>query len=148
MILFLDFDGVLHPEICHCEADLLCHRPLFESVMRDCSWVDIVISSTWRESRSLEQLKGLFSSDIGARIIGVTPHWRDIQDASSMGTYVRQAEVEGWLRQAHKAWEAWVALDDKPHLFRPFLPNLVKSDPTTGLTEEVCSTLKQKLSSR
>lgn len=36
MILFLDFDGVLHPAICHCDADLLCRRPLLESVLRDC----------------------------------------------------------------------------------------------------------------
>lgn len=145
MILFLDFDGVLHPEICHSDANLLCRLPLLESALRDCPPVDIVVSSTWRESRTLPQLQALFSPDIGARIIGVTPQWRDLQDESSMGTYVRQAEIEGWLRQAGRAWEAWVALDDQPYLFRPFLPNLVRSDPASGLTEAVCATLRQKL---
>lgn len=145
MILFLDFDGVLHPAICHRETDLLCRRHVFESVIRDCPHVDIVISSTWRESRSLKQLQSLFSPDVGARIVGVTPQWRDLQDESSMGTYVRQAEVEGWLRQASRAWEAWVALDDQPYLFRPFLPNLVQSDPAVGLTDKVCMMLRQKL---
>jgi len=145
MILFLDFDGVLHPTICHAEADLLCRRPLFESVMRECPPIDIVISSTWRESFTLPQLQALFSADISACIIDVMPQWRDIQDDSSLGTYVRQAEIEAWLRQARRAWEAWVALDDQPWLFRPFLPNLVRCDPAAGISEEECARLRQKL---
>jgi len=148
MILFFDFDGVLHPAICSADADLLCRRPLLENVLRGCPQVDIVISSTWRESRTLAQLQALFSPDIGARIIGVTPQWQDIQDETSMGTYVRQAEIEDWLRKAGRAWEAWVALDDQPWLFKPFLSNLVRSNPTTGLTEEVCATLRKKLGER
>jgi hypothetical protein len=145
MILFLDFDGVLHPAVCSADAELLCCRPLLESVLRDCPDVDIVISSTWRERRTLSQLQALFSPDIGARIVGVTPLWQDIQDEASMGTYVRQAEIQSWLRQVGRAWEAWVALDDQPWLFRPFLPNLVHSDPASGLTIEACAALRQKL---
>ena len=144
MILFLDFDGVLHPAVCAAEADLLCRRPPLESVLRDCAHVDIVISSTWRGSRTLAQLQALFSPDIGARIIGMTPLWQDIQDEASMGTYVRQAEIEAWLRQVGRVWEPWVALDDQPWLFRPFLPNLVRSDPATVLTEAVCTMLRTK----
>jgi hypothetical protein len=148
MILFLDFDGVLHPAVCSFDADLLCKRPLLEGVLRDCLHVDIVVSSTWRESRTLAQLQELFSADIGARIIGATLRWQDLQDETSMGTYVRQAEIEAWLRQAGRAWEAWVALDDQPWLFKPFLPNLVRSDPATGMTEDVCAVLRTKLSAR
>ncbi|HYD61693.1 MAG TPA: HAD domain-containing protein [Noviherbaspirillum sp.] len=147
MILFLDIDGVLHPAICHRETDLLCHRLLLEDVLRACPHVDIVISSTWRESRTLAQLQALFSPDIGARIVGVTPQWQDLQDEASMGSYVRQAEIEAWLRQASRAWEPWVALDDQPWLFKPFLPHLVRSDPATGLTAEVCAALHAKLRS-
>lgn len=62
-----------------------------------------------------------------------------------MGTYVRQAEIEAWLREADRPWEEWLAVDDQPWLFRPFLPNLVRCDPATGLTEEVCTVLKNKL---
>jgi hypothetical protein len=147
MILFLDFDGVLHPAVCASDADLLRCRPLLESVLHACPHVDIVISSTWRESRTLAQLQTLFSVDIGARIVGVTPQWQELQDDASMGTYVCQAEIEAWLRHAGRAWEAWVAIDDQLRLFRPFLPNLVRSDPATGLTEEVCAALNAKLRS-
>ncbi|TAL84012.1 MAG: hypothetical protein EPN74_12755 [Rhodanobacter sp.] len=145
MILFLDFDGVLHPAVCTSDTELLCRRPLLESVLRECPQVEIVISSTWRESRTLPQLQALFSPDVGVRIIGITPLWQDVQDETSMGTYVRQAEIEAWLRHAGRTWEPWVALDDQPWLFRPFLPNLLRSDPVTGLTEEVCATLRQRL---
>lgn len=104
-----------------------------------------MVSSTWRESRTLPQLQALFSPDIGARITCVTPQWHDLQDESSMGAYVRQAEIEGWLRQAGRVWEAWVALDDQPYVFQPFLPNFVRSDPASGLTKAVCATLRQTL---
>ena len=145
MILFLDFDGVLHPAVCTSDAELLCCRPLLEAVLQECPQVEIVISSTWREARTLVQLQSMFSADIGARIVGVTPMWQDVQDEMSMGTYVRQAEIEAWLRQAGRTWEPWIALDDQPWLFRPFLPNLVRSDPATGLTEAVCTMLRTKL---
>lgn len=54
--LFLDFDGVLHPEFCH-ESKHFMHREAFEAVMRVLSNVDLVISSTWRHHRSLEELR-------------------------------------------------------------------------------------------
>lgn len=145
MILFLDVDGVLHPAVCAVDAELLCRRPLLETVLRECPQVEIVVSSTWRENRTLAELQAIFSPDVGARIVGVTPLWQDVQDETSMGTYVRQAEIEAWLRQAGRTWEPWVALDDQPWLFKPFLPNLVRSDPATGLTEEVCAMLVAKL---
>ncbi len=49
MILFLDFDGVLHPEYDGqaTPADIVfCHLPRFEGVMRDYPKVEIVIRAT------------------------------------------------------------------------------------------------------
>jgi len=145
MILFLDFDGVLHPAVNHDPALLLCKRPLLEDVLRQCPSVEIVVSSTWRENRTLAQLQAFFSPDILPRIIGVTPQWRAIQDDESFGTYVRQAEVEAWLREAGLPWQQWVALDDQPHLFRPFCKNLIVTKAATGLTESDCTKLVGRL---
>ena len=116
--------------------------------MREAPSVEIVISSTWRESRDLETLRGFFSDDIAARIIGVTPSWRDLPPelAEAIGpTYVRQIEIEGWLRQQNRVWEQWTALDDKAHWFRPFLPNLVLCDAGTGLCERSAAELRRRL---
>ena len=76
MILFLDFDGVLHPEYDGqaTPADVVfCHLPRFEAVMRDYPEVEIVISSMWREQFPLDALRARFSPDIAGRIIGATP---------------------------------------------------------------------------
>lgn len=76
MILFLDFDGVLHPQY-DAEptpvSEIFCHLPRFESVMRDFPSVEIVISSTWCIQFSLDELRSRFSPDIAARIIDGTP---------------------------------------------------------------------------
>ena len=47
MILFLDFDGVLHLEPAFAK-DMLSQLPLVEEILRDFAQVEIVISSAWR----------------------------------------------------------------------------------------------------
>ena len=98
MILFLDFDGVLHPEYDRqaAPADVaFCHLPRFEAVMRDHPEVEIVISSTWREQFPLDDLRARFSPDIAARIVGATPITPRID-----GKYLparREGEILDWL---------------------------------------------------
>ena len=48
MILFLDFDGVLHPEPCDEDGEPFCNLPALEAILRDFPAVEIVISSMWR----------------------------------------------------------------------------------------------------
>lgn len=143
-LLFLDFDGVCHPEPCHDLSQLFCKLPLLLPVLRRHP-VDIVISSDWRSRRSVDELRAIFPTDIAQRIVGATPPWREVQDAHSFGRYVRQAEIDDWRKRHDRAWEAWVAIDDKPHLFKPFLPNLIVCASSTGLTEDTVQQLDEKL---
>lgn len=146
MILFLDFDGVLHPEPCYDDTQLFCHRELFESVIRECPDVEIVISSTWRHKRSLDEIRSLFSPRVSEKIVGVTPNWADLLELQAViGQYPRHVEVEGYLRQSGKPWQEWVALDDRGYWFKPFLRNLVRCDPAVGMTPEIAESLKIKL---
>lgn len=148
MVLFLDFDGVLHPEPCR-NDELFCRRALFEEVMREFVDVEIVVSSTWRNTRSMSELRALFSGDVGSRIVGRTPQWGDLTELLEViGQYPRHIEAEGWMRQEGRAWEPWLALDDRPYLFKPFLPNLLHCDPRKGLDEVVASTLRHRLARR
>jgi hypothetical protein len=137
MILFLDFDGVLHLDPCYGSNMLICHLPRLESILRDFPDVQIVISNTWRAAHTLGDLKAYFSPEIAARIIGVTPTWRDLPDLlNAIGhTYVRQVEIEGWLRASGRPWEKWIAIDDKAYWVKPFLPNLVRTDVRFGLND-------------
>jgi hypothetical protein len=93
----------------------------------------------------MPELRALFSDDVASRIIGVTPRWNDIQDEARWGTYVRQAEIEAWLRVNGRPWETWVAIDDQAALFRPFCKNLVLTSAATGLDDTTCAELLKKL---
>ncbi|WP_342133673.1 HAD domain-containing protein, partial [Hydrogenophaga sp. OTU3427] len=72
MILFLDFDGVLHPEFSH-ESRHFCCLPVLEQVVRQLQDCEVVISSTWRLDFPLDRLREKFSSDLAARVVGATP---------------------------------------------------------------------------
>ena len=140
MIIFLDIDGVLHPEPCYDEAKLFFCLPRLEHVLREFKLIKIVISSTWRETRSLSDLRKYFSADIAERILGVTPNWREVPELIEISGYQHHAEIEGRLRQSGSPWQSWVAIDDKPYLFKPFLKNLVKKNLSAAfdaLAEEV-----------
>lgn len=147
MLLMLDFDGVLHPDPCKDDALFFCRLPMLEEVLREVPSVEIVITSTWRERRSLNELRKFFSTDISHRVIGSTPSWRDHIDlAHAIGpTYRRSIEIEAYLRLVGKPWLTWLALDDKPYWFRPFCKNLLLCDPRTGITEATMAAVRERL---
>jgi len=144
MILFLDFDGVLHPEPCYEVSNFFIFLPRLEAVLRDFPSVKIVISSTWRLNHDLQSIREIFSIDISPRVIDVTPHWTSVPELMDVIGYQRHAEIEAWLRKSNAPWLQWVALDDKPYLYRPFLKNLVRTNSTTGFDEIAESYLRQK----
>lgn len=135
MILFLDFDGVLHPDPCYDQEKKFCFLSRLEKVLLEFPQVKIVISSTWRENRTLEVLRGFFIPELQQRIVGVTPNWRDHEELFDVIGYQRQTEIEAWIRSSGEPWLNWIAIDDKGFLFRPFLPNLVQTRSNTGFDE-------------
>lgn len=138
MVLFLDFDGVLHPF--HRPNGALVLIPAFERILRDFPEVDIVISSSWREGYALDELRSFFSPDIALRIIGVTPVL-----SMEEHEFVREAEIGMWRADAGRAAEPWVALDDMPSFFSPGCEHLVLVDPYTGLNADTENVLRERL---
>ena len=126
LILFLDFDGVLHPDPPSSSAPLMCRAPLLKAWLEQHRQVGVVISSTWRLKRSIPELQALFPQ-WGDRIIGVAPN-------IPQESYQRQHECESWMRNHSKPWVPWLALDDRAWNFRPFERRLVLTDLKTGLT--------------
>ena len=139
MLLFLDFDGVLHPYTR--PAGALVHVPALERVLRDFPDVDIVISSAWREAHTLEQLRAFFSEDIAQRIVGVTP-----QLDSWKHPFIREAEIHTWLRNAGRASENWVALDDIAPFFSPGCQNLLLVHTDVGFDAAADHELRRRFS--
>ena len=123
MILFLDFDGVLHPE---CEVSQrgevadFCFLPRLESLLRAFPDVRVVISSTWREHKTLDELREMFSADIAARIIGATA--LPAPGAATRYTPARrEREIVAWLQARGGLDQPWVALDDAEWQFDRYL---------------------------
>lgn len=136
MLIFLDFDGVLHPQNPFIPLGELafCHLPRFENVVRDYPSIKIVISSTWRENRTLDQLRSLFSPDIAPRIIGATPITPYIGRYQSSR---REGEIMDWLAAAKRESEHWLALDDAAWQFAPPRNHLIVCQSHIGFNE-VC----------
>jgi hypothetical protein len=146
-ILFVDFDGVLHPEFCH-ESQHFMYRDAFETVMRQLPAVNVVVSSTWRLRRTLQELKALFSGDIGARVIGATPLYTQLEDIpESLVGYEREAECVAWLRQNGRAAQDWLAVDDRSWNFRPFNRHVFLVDGRVGLDVQTAIALLARMCS-
>ena len=148
-VLFLDFDGVTHPEPC-VSADLFRRLPLIEAVVRERELrdIDIVISSSWKDHYSLSALRGFFSPDVGARVLDVSP------TASKPGSmwlpghssaFERQWEIEQWLKHNRPWGTPWVAIDDRDYWFEPGCPHLLLTHSEVGFTPEHAPRLRDML---
>lgn len=142
MLLFLDFDGVLHPK--GAGQIHFTKLPLLESFLRqpDLLPVQIVISSTWRQAYGIAKLRGFFSPDIASRIIGGTPQLNEYSSEHERGE-----EIEAWL--AGKSTSAWAILDDDADGFMPRLRNrLALCDGATGISQSDLERVRQILTGR
>lgn len=129
MILFLDFDGVLHPDIPDRPEDFSCRLYLWQ-ILRACPTVEVVFSTLWRELHSIDDLVEFVTKgggeDLAHRFIGRTP---SIGGASSQGAascpaspfYRREMECRLWLSENGQQNRLWLALDDFDAYFPPLL---------------------------
>ncbi|MBK6595436.1 MAG: hypothetical protein IPG23_23505 [Burkholderiales bacterium] len=144
-VLFLDFDGVMHPEFFH-ESKHFVHLGTFETMIRAAPHVELVISSTWRQKRSLNELKALFTADVAARIIGTTPLYAQLEDVpDALVGYEREAECRNWLRQQGRTAQEWLAVDDRSWNFRPFNPHVFLVDGEVGLDVHAAAKLAARI---
>jgi len=136
-ILFLDFDGVCHPEGC-LSARLFEKLPLIEAFLREQPHIEVVISSSWRAYRKLDDLRKHFSPDIATRVVGLTPILarRAFLGSAEAGPRVRELECLQWLQSSSQPDAMWVAIDDQAGLFTPGCTNLITTKSTTGFTED------------
>ena len=146
MIVFVDFDGVLHPEGCTPAKHFMHAENLFQCL--ESYHVELVISSTWRERQTLETLKDKMGK-LGSMVIDVTPSYKDI-DLSSyperIHTYHRHIECLEWMRRNRKPWDLWLAIDDRSYLFTPFFKDVVLCEPSVGITPQTLLNLQENLS--
>ena len=131
-LLFLDFDGVLHPTHFAGEDPFNRAHLLEESLAG--SDLGIVISSSWRFTHSLEKLQKLLPGSISNLIVGVTGN-------PVIGKHPRYQEIQNFL-QTHGV-SSWRALDDSYWEFPSPCPELIRCNPNTGISEKQIQELRQ-----
>jgi hypothetical protein len=118
-------------------AGTFIYLPDFEAFLRAHPSVGVVLSTSWREDHSLEELRSFFSPDLQNRIIGVTP-------VLAGGPGGRLKEILAWIVQ-HCFHGQWAALDDDATLFPAFCDRLVLCQTARGLRRaklmELCTKL-------
>ncbi len=129
-VLFLDFDGVLHRH----NTGTFSKLPLLCTFLREHQSIVVVISSTWRNEFSLQELKEFFPVDLRARIVDTTP--LDAHKGSAQALQLgraRSEEISQWL-STHTV-QHFAILDDEERLFTAHRSRLVVTDGAEGIGE-------------
>ena len=96
MILFLDFDGVLHPDAVYLERGRPVLRADGEPFMWSCHLVDalasashvrIVLSTSWARELRFARARDYLPAELRPRVIGATWH-------SGMATYDENQQLD------------------------------------------------------
>lgn len=134
--LFLDFDGVTHPEGLGPDVsrEFEC-LPHLWAILRAVPAAQVVFSTSWRSIHTFDELVDFVTrgggEDLADRFIGVTP---EIPRPADAGDYRRrEAECLAWRENAGHIGD-WLAIDDIHHWFSAGSRNAYITDFKTGLT--------------
>lgn len=136
LLLFLDIDGVLHKSNTgHLNFINNLVEVIYTLEKKDENLVvQIVISSNWKDSLSLEDLKETLIL-LKERIIGVTPN---CERAEHNQYDKREKEIEKWLKNNVKKYPRnfkFLAIDDDKKIFSPSFKNVFFTETKHGLDE-------------
>ncbi len=120
-LVFLDFDGVLHPTSAP-EEMLFCRVPHLQRALAN-HCCDLVISSSWRHHFSMGQLLAFLPRDLQSRVAGLTGQCH-------IGKWPRYQEIQNYLMANGNP--SWRALDDALLEFPKSCPELLPCDPNVG----------------
>lgn len=141
MILFLDFDGILHPK--YIGVKYFCRTKLLWQILRSCPDMQVVFSTSWRKMHKPEELLEFATygggENLAHRFVGQTPIIKARSDHD-----LRDLEIQQWL-DTNQHTGHWLALDDMPELFCSEHPNLYLVDGSTGLTEADVAAIIQRV---
>jgi hypothetical protein len=146
-VVYLDFDGVLHPEDTYFHPtrgaylgpqstsaghQLFEHAQLLATVLAPHPGIKIVLSTSWVQHRSYSKAMRRLPVELQARVIGATFHEQHMSREAwfELPRGVQVLGDVGRRRPAH-----WVALDDDDEDWpRNYLNRLVKTNPVLGMT--------------
>lgn len=140
-VLFLDFDGVLHPDPCRDAARLFEHAPRLSAALAPFADLAVVLSTAWRTHHDAGQLMRHLPAPLRAKVVGATPCFHAIDCAPALVPYRRQAECQHWIDRERPGAD-WLALDDRASGFEPYCDRLIATRSDTGLDEAALNRLR------
>ena len=133
-LLFLDFDGVLHPNFCP-EQNYFCRLDLLmETLGSKTKGLEMIISSSWRFHYPLNEILESFPESMQNLIAGATPE-------VAPGRHQRYREICAYLSQYKKARD-WRALDDDIIGFPKSCTQLIACDHRVGFDSKGAQILR------
>lgn len=154
MVLFLDYDGVLHPDSVYLikrrptlkgEGTLFMWADILNDILIDFPEVKLVLSTSWCRELSFNRARRYLPDSLKRRVIGSTWH-----SAMKKDGFTGEFEGKNWWDQAGRYQQIlrfvnraglsnWIAIDDQPEGWQdPDLNKLVKTDSKIGISDIDC----------
>lgn len=148
MLLYLDYDGVLHPDTVYLDArnrvylrgygTLFEHAALLEALLAPYPLLRIVLSTSWVRVKGFDRARRRLPQGLRERVIGATWHSRFMQDDSLRDWWVNASSRYEQIYHdvVRRQPDDWMALDDDERNWPSSeAPRLVACDPMRGLGE-------------
>jgi hypothetical protein len=139
-LIFLDFDGVLHPNFSVGNDYFSQAGYLLDALDGFAGEVEIIISSSWRFHWPGDVLLRKLPKTLAVLVTGVTPRVEP-------GRHQRYREIHAYLRSRSGRHE-WRALDDAVNEFPKGCVELIECDGRIGLDDLSAARLRGWLNAR
>ncbi|PKH14621.1 hypothetical protein BI292_05050 [Pseudomonas sp. 43NM1] len=144
-VLFLDFDGVLHPDDVYrtrgglelrAPGQLMMHAGILVEIMKEFPNVKISLSTSWVRILGYRRARAALPSDLQALTVSSTWHSKMPRaPLEGYDMYSRYQQIRAAVTRA--GLTKWIALDDDPFESWPDHDRrLIRTDPDLGLSSE------------
>jgi hypothetical protein len=140
MLLFLDFDGVLHPDEVYmdrgrptlrAEGSLFMWVDILEKSLSPYPEIEIVLATSWVRWRSYSRTRKALPETLRQRVVGAT--WHSRMDPREWAELTRYQQIRRYLGRRHDV--EWLALDDDDEGWaQAELDRLICTDPEWGIS--------------
>lgn len=157
-LLFLDYDGVLHPDAVYLSrrgielraaGSLFMWSPQLIDALADHPDLRIVLSTSWARNLGFDRARQALPTELRHQVIGATWHsamGRGWPDYIPWDVQTRWEQIAAYLSRLNEPVR-WLAIDDDARGWATAdRDQLIQTDPNTGLSDTtVMSELIRKL---
>ena len=153
MILFLDYDGVLHPDAAYlvhgrpelrAEGDLFMWAPILQDILAPYPDAQIVLSTSWVRVLGFSRARDFLPENLRRRVIGGT--WHSAMGRHAEGSHKiernwfalasRYDQIATYIQRASSHIVDWIAIDDDGVGWDPnMLDHLILTERNLGLSD-------------